>query len=84
MSDKVKHYLIIDTIVIAVNIFITSILIHLCSYITYEVLSIIVRTVLVILSVCVDLFITFFFLLYWWSDIKWTQCKQKAKKIFNK
>ena len=32
----------------------------------------------------IDVFIVFFFLLYWWSDIKWTQCKQKARRLKRK
>ena len=84
MSEKVKHYLFIDGIGIAINTFITIILLNICSLISYDVIEIIVKTVIIILSVFVDLFILFFFLLYWWSDIKWTQCKQKAKRIRRK
>ena len=81
MSDKVKHYLLVDGIGIAIHTLITLVLLHLCSYISYDILKIATKIIVITLSTCVYIFVTFFFLLYWWSDIKWTKCKQKARKL---
>ena len=84
MSDKVKHYMLIDGIGIAINTFITIVLCNLCSSIGYEFIEITLKLIIGITSILIDLFVVSFFLLYWWSDIKWTQCKQKARSFKRK
>lgn len=81
MSEKVKNYLLIDSVGIAINVFITMILCYFCSFINYNIIEIIIKSVIIGISVIINLFVIFFFLLYWWSDIKWTECKQKAKRL---
>ena len=84
MSEKVKHYLILDSIGLAINIFVTMLLCYFCSLIEYAIIALILKLIVVFISVCIDIFITFFFLLYWWSDIKWTQCKQNFRRMKRK
>lgn len=84
MSDKVKRYLILDGIGIAINTFFMIVLCHLCSYVPYDIVTTILNIIIVTVSVTIDLGIVFFFLLYWWSDIKWTKCKNKAKNLKHK
>ena len=84
MSSKVKHYLLIDGIGAAINTFIALALCSLCLHISYDVIRIIAISIIIIISSAINLFILLFFLLYWWSDIKWTKCKQKTKRIFRR
>ena len=84
MSDKVKRYLLLDGIGIAINTFIALILYNSCSAISYDFIAITFKTLIIILSSLLNIIIALFFLLYWWSDIKWSQCKQKARKIKQK
>lgn len=84
MSDKVKHYLLLDGIGIAINTFIALVLFNFCSAISYDFIAITFKTLIIVLSSLLNIIIALFFLLYWWSDIKWTQCKQKARKLKRK
>ena len=81
MSDKVKYYLRLDSIGVSINIFITFALYYICSFIPYDIIEIGLKIIIVGISTIINLVIAFFFLLYWWSDIKWTSCKNRARKI---
>ena len=84
MSSKVQSYLILDSIGIAINTFISLVLCYFCSLISYDFIAIGLKIVVITFASLVNIFIVSFFLLYWWSDIKWTQCKQKAKRFKQK
>lgn len=81
MSDKVKHYLLLDSIGVSINIFICSVLCYACSFINYDIIELVLRIFIIGVSSLINLIILFFFLLYWWSDIKWANCKKRARQI---
>lgn len=84
MSKKVRSYLIIDLIVMAIVTMAGLWLSGLCSMLTIKWIEIILKIVINGIWVVFDLIFAFFFLLYWWSDIKWTKTKKWARKKFKR
>lgn len=84
MSAKVKHYLVIDSVGVAINTFVCLMLCHLCGMINQSIIEVILKIIVIGLGTIINLSILFFFLLYWWSDIKWTECKRKARNFKKK
>ena len=80
MSKKVKTALVWDLVVIAVITAIYLLLLHMAGYISHDTLNLALKIILSFVYIIADSIVLFFFLLYWWSDIKWTQVKQWAKR----
>ena len=82
MSEKVRFYLILDLIGVAITFVIRYLLVKAVLFIPEPLIQTILIIALNILTALVCLFILFFFLLYWWSDKKWTSVKKKWRKFF--
>ena len=82
MSPKVRKYLIIDLIVMAI---VTGLCLwgsHLCGSFANEWIVLLLKIVINGIWIVFDLLFVFFFLLYWWSDVEWTKVKKWARKKF--
>lgn len=81
MSKKVLCYMILDIIGIAIAWEVRWFLCELVCNVQEQWLQtgFVVLINIAFFSVC--MFIVFFFLLYWWSDRKWTRIKKKIKKV---
>lgn len=84
MSKKVRNYLILDLIVMAVVTVVGLWLSGLCGGLSNRWIELILKVVINGIWIIFDLVFAFFFLLYWWSDVKWTKTKTWAKKRFKK
>ena len=80
MSKKVRFYMMLDLIGIGITFLVRALLLGAANIITGPWLQIGLIFVINIATIAVCLFIVFFFLLYWWSDKKWTNIKQRFKK----
>jgi hypothetical protein len=80
MSKKVRFYLILDLIGIGIALLIRFLLCRSFAVITELWIQGALCIAVNVICVAVCLFIVFFFLLYWWSDITWTNIKNKVKK----
>ena len=80
MSKKVRFYLILDFIGIAIAFCIRTLLCNAFADISEQFIQNGITIAVNIVFGIVCLFIIFFFLLYWWSDRKWTNIKRKFKK----
>lgn len=80
MSKKVMFYMILDIIGIAIAWAVRYFLYELVRNVQEQWLraGFVVLSNIAFFTVC--LFIAFFFLLYWWSDRKWTRIKKKLKR----
>ena len=79
MSKKVLFYLVLDSLGIALTIFIGKWLCEMCDAVTNLWVSNGISLIINFLCACVTIFIIFFFLLYWWSDRKWSKIKRWFK-----
>jgi len=81
MSKKVLFYMTLDLIGIGITLLARA---GLCNLVYSQLSDQFICTILTlavnIASIGICLFIVFFFLLYWWSDKKWTNIKQRFKK----
>ena len=81
MSKKVRFYMFLDIIGIGLTLFFRFVCINRVLPIITDVR---LQKVAVIFSnigtIAMCLFIVCCFLLYWWSDRKWTKIKQRFKK----
>ena len=84
MSKKVVKYLIADLILMAIVTGIGLWLSHICPSFFGEYGGFMLRFVISCFWIVFDLVMVFFFLLYWWSDVKWTHIKIKGRKMFKK
>jgi len=84
MSKKVLFYLVLDSLGIALTTFIGKWLCEMCDAVTNLWVSNGISLIINFLCACVTIFIIFFFLLYWWSDRKWSKIKRwfKNKKSY--
>jgi hypothetical protein len=84
MSKKVFKWLIADIIF---AIIITYGIIFVKKFIAIRFDSMQTQMIIhksgTVISIIADLIILFWFLLYWWSDRKWTNIKNKFNKIRN-
>lgn len=79
MSKKVLFYLALDSIGIAITAALGKYLCKISDAVTTHWVSNGINLVINFLCVCVCVFIIFFFLLYWWSDRKWSRIKKRLK-----
>lgn len=84
MSKKVKKYLVIDLIVMGIVTVLGLWISGLCGGMSNEWVGIALKILVNGIWIIFDLIFVFFFFLYWWSDVKWTQIKAWARKRFNK
>lgn len=80
MSKKVVFYLILDLIGVGITLFIRWVLCDAMTGVSDPFIKSVIMLTINGISIAVCLFILFFFLLYWWSDKKWANIKQKFKK----
>jgi len=80
MSKKVRFYMLLDLVGIGITFLVRALLLGVAGMIAVQWLYIGLVIVINIATIAVCLFILFFFLLYWWSDKKWTNIKQRFKK----
>lgn len=80
MSKKVRFYMVLDLIGIAITVLVRTLLCSAFARISDQLIQSILVIAVNIVCVAICLFIVFFFLLYWWSDKKWTNIKRKFKK----
>lgn len=79
MSKKVLFYLMLDSVGIALTAFIGKWLCEMGDAVTNPWVSNGISLIINFLCACVTIFIIFFFLLYWWSDRKWSKIKRWFK-----
>ena len=79
MSKKVLFYLVLDSFGIALTAFIGKWLCEMSDAVTKPWVSNGISLFINFLCACVTVFIIFFFLLYWWSDRKWSKIKKRFK-----
>lgn len=84
MSKKVLNYLIIDLIVMSLVTSVGLWLSGLCGSLSNQWIELVLKVIINGIWIIFDLVFAFFFLLYWWSDIKWTKTKRWARKTFKK
>ena len=81
MSKKVFHWLIVDIVFAAI---VTLVIIWLGNVISTRIDDETIKDVIFVVKtaiwIIVDLIVLFYFLLYWWSDRKWTNIKNQFKK----
>ena len=80
MSKKVRFYLILDLVGIGITLLVRAVLCGKLSGVSEPLLQSGFIIIVNVASVAICVFIVFFFLLYWWSDRKWTALKRKFKK----
>ena len=85
MSKKVLKWLIADIIIAVAVTFLVIWLGNAASNIVdNETARTVIFYVKTALWIVIDLIVLFWFLLYWWSDRKWTNIKNKFKKTKEK
>ena len=77
MSKKVFFYMVLDSIRIALSVFIGKWLCKMSDAVTNPWVSNGISLIINFLCVLVCIFIIFFFLLYWWLDRKWRRIKKR-------
>ena len=80
MSKKVLFYMVIDSSAIGITLLIRALLCGAFSGVSEPLLQGVFMIVVNTVCIAICAFIVFFFLLYWWSDKKWTDIKRKFKK----
>lgn len=81
MSKKIIVFMICDILLAAaVTFFCILIKNGFAVYITNDLVRKAVNVIFSAIYIIIDLCILFWFFLYWWSDVKWTNIKIKFRK----
>ena len=88
MNKNVQKALLTNCIIISILILMCTGLCLLTSSIPYYAITLILRIGIIGITGFVISIMIFYFLLYWWSEVKWDNCKYKyhswKRKVFNK
>ena len=78
--------MMLDLIGIGITFLARFFLLQFDNMVTIPLIQLGLVIIINLITIAICLFIVFFFLLYWWSDKKWTkiQAKFKNRKIFTK
>lgn len=80
MSEKVIKHMVVDTIIILVVTALFLLLKHYIGFVSEMWIRNALTVILYAFYAITDGIVVFFFMFYWWSDVKWTRIKNGFKK----
>lgn len=81
MSKKAQKWFVINIIIlIIVNMTSAWLCVGIDTLLIHEVINLLGKGIVIIITTIINIFIVFWFLLYWWSDNTWNNIKRKFKR----